>query len=560
MKSIKTLIIILLIFLFAFFTSNCNKENDILATYQLQTQKKQILRKDLNTVMDLYHLERQVKNFSYQKKIVRDLVLFNIFNNVLIKEKHNKDKIYKYISNELSHINSLSFMVPESLHAQFMKTPKVVFRAKKLLLKIKRYHPKNVKIKNSKTRPFSQEELELQDKEILERIHKIRNEIISGHITFDEAVKKYSQDYNRKNLGDLGYFTRGVKPFEIEKAVKRLNNKASSTIYRIIKKTDIYQAPSSSSKIQYILNKYIIVFPELIKEKLDEKWIKIEYRAGKFGYIEKKYIVLENQNTSDKLSKSKERVSLPIKNERTGWMLIQLNFAKKIDLNKYTDLLKEKYKDNKETEKRAKSEATRNWNKVVKIYQNQEIQIQFAKYGVDYNKLPSITKKDLTKELVFDNKKISISSQQMNKQLDFFSMQRNIAREDIDDKQINQLFRYLLNAMIYKQIAIQKDLVKSKRFQQFFNLSKLQLLSQYYKHIKWFPKMKIEDKEIKQIYNKFIEKQKKSKSTKKMISFAKAKVFIKRDLIRKRLKNIQSSAESKLLKKYKFVLRDKEFN
>ena len=54
------------------------------------------------------------------------------------------------------------------------------------------------------------------EKAVLERIREIRQEILSGKISFEEAAKKYSEGPSAPRGGSLGTFTKGrmVKPFE----------------------------------------------------------------------------------------------------------------------------------------------------------------------------------------------------------------------------------------------------------------------------------------------------------------------------------------------------------
>lgn len=51
-----------------------------------------------------------------------------------------------------------------------------------------------------------------------EEAAKIKSEIESGTITFEDAAKKYSQCPSKANGGDLGYFGRGMMVKEFETA------------------------------------------------------------------------------------------------------------------------------------------------------------------------------------------------------------------------------------------------------------------------------------------------------------------------------------------------------
>lgn len=51
-----------------------------------------------------------------------------------------------------------------------------------------------------------------------EEAAKVKSEIESGTITFEDAAKKYSQCPSKANGGDLGYFGRGMMVKEFETA------------------------------------------------------------------------------------------------------------------------------------------------------------------------------------------------------------------------------------------------------------------------------------------------------------------------------------------------------
>jgi peptidyl-prolyl cis-trans isomerase C len=205
----KKVMIVAVLTAVAFSAVSCKRASDVLAMYNGGT----ITRGEFYDWMDARRMAKDaiLKKKAQQKTHLERYAVERFVVKEAIKAGFDKKEDFLFMKN-LARRNFYS----QYLSRQMSTEGK--FREKAVKARIIKLAVKNFKIVNNKREKLTDAELDAAMKEKSEKAQSIIKEI-QGGLAFDEAAKKYSDDFSKRKGGDIGYVLEGMRGEDFSKAV-----------------------------------------------------------------------------------------------------------------------------------------------------------------------------------------------------------------------------------------------------------------------------------------------------------------------------------------------------
>lgn len=237
-------------------------EKDVL----VKIQGKEITEKDLDRIIEKYPVEKRIyfETSAGRKQLLEQKTAFTLFG--MYAKECGRDKEPDFVAH-LCDIEEqmLTQMIMQELFAGLTVTEEETEN-------FYRTHPERFAVEETvKARHIlveTQEEAE-----------QIRNKIISGEVSFEEAAKEYSICPSKEKGGDLGYFKRGMMVKEVEEAAFSLPVKECSQpvksrfgchLIEVLDKTEpgslSYEEVAEKLKAQLLSEKQQAAYEEKLEE------------------------------------------------------------------------------------------------------------------------------------------------------------------------------------------------------------------------------------------------------------------------------------------------------
>lgn len=190
----------------------CTCNSDVLARYDNKTitrgQFKQWLQ-DKN-----FNVESILKSKTQQKDKLENMAIEDIAVDEAAKEQLlNSDK-YKFLEDTAYESVLLKKLYDKKIQDNY-ELSETAYKLKQILIRIKDF-----KIVNNKSIKLSKDELEKAYAEAENRAKDIIAKLQNGG-KFEELARLYSDDFSKKNGGDIGYVVRDMLPPEVNNAIEK---------------------------------------------------------------------------------------------------------------------------------------------------------------------------------------------------------------------------------------------------------------------------------------------------------------------------------------------------
>jgi peptidyl-prolyl cis-trans isomerase C len=188
---------------------SCKRAGDVLATYNGGT----ITRGEFHDWMDARRMAKDaiLKKKAQQKSHIERYAIEKFVVQEAIKAGFDKKEDFQFMK-QLAKRNFYSQYLGKQMSTEGSFSEKAV-KAGIIKLAVK-----NFKIVNNKREKLSDPELETAMKEKIDKAQSIIKEL-DGGLAFDEAAKKYSDDFSKRKGGSIGYVLEGMRGEDFSKAV-----------------------------------------------------------------------------------------------------------------------------------------------------------------------------------------------------------------------------------------------------------------------------------------------------------------------------------------------------
>ncbi|MDH5721139.1 MAG: peptidylprolyl isomerase [Spirochaetia bacterium] len=419
--------------------------------------------------------------------------------------------------------------------------------------KQKFYHARHIILKLKESQLFMKTTDPKEEKEAYQKIEEIREEIISGKISFEKAAEKYSQDATAKKGGDLGLFMKGTMSQEFQNAVHRLAGEITGNPYRVKMVGKMFSSPSDKDK------RFAQVFQNAIvtaKEPEKDGWLKIETAPGLIYYI---------QTAKTEKLPEENKISAPVRSQ-FGWHLIELLDVKEKNYKEHIDFIfKEELKDQKNAntalaERKAQNIWKNYLNKALKSYEDNILK----KYDITIGFNVKIPDNWQNKEFLIENNNIKIKKSDF---IDFlwFISKRNFEslEQTIASDNLKRYYSMFLEASAYsKEAALNKhDL--TNEFKKALELNNDKMLAAHYRFENWvtdiYPTDDEVDKELEfAIKNDTFNRNKPHGAKRKKLDKSTMRKAVYQRLMHERIRKTLTSKDKEIEDKLKLKIHDKK--
>lgn len=192
--------------------SSCKRDSDVLATYK----GGQVTRGEFYSWLNTMRIPKEniIKKKSLQEKKIKDIVLNRLVAEEAIKNGYDKSDDFKFLHN----------LLKGKFYSDYIKkkmSENTDFKEELARARIIKLYVKNYKIEKNKRVKLSAAEVNKMTGEKKSQAESIIKELDSG-ADFAELAQKYSDDYTKKNGGDIGFFNRMMKGPEFSDAAYAL--------------------------------------------------------------------------------------------------------------------------------------------------------------------------------------------------------------------------------------------------------------------------------------------------------------------------------------------------
>jgi len=186
---------------FMMILSGCKRDSDVLATYK----DGKITRGEFTTWMDARNYPREsiLKKKSQQKVKLKQMALDRLTVSEARKAGFDKNADYIFMEKLFNRNFYAGYLFSEI-------RSRGEFSGEASSVSIIKLMVKNYRIENDSRKELTKPELEIMAAKKMEQAEQIIKKLEDGE-SFSDLAKKYSEDYSKKNGGDIGYITRNMR-------------------------------------------------------------------------------------------------------------------------------------------------------------------------------------------------------------------------------------------------------------------------------------------------------------------------------------------------------------
>ncbi len=307
------------------FSFGCRK-NDVLVTYD----KGVIKRNELRELVNLYGLQAQAQQASFQKKLVKQMVLMRILN-----EKITKDFPHYY-----SEDTSKQFFNMLALSKLFERQ----WEKKQEGIAEKFYHIQALLIRKGKDKDVISSD-DVAFNKLLEVRHYLMKDkrSIVKELTKDKAIKDIIGKAPRYRI--FNFKPISMIPSGMQSSILRLTEKVKGVSARVVQnKVTIYDKADQRSKVLSVINKNVVLtlLEPVKKQQTPKKWAKCMYIELTSGlYVRHGYVEMKNIQTLGK----ETFISYPVTTSY-GWLIFSISKLYNIHKEDFSGMLEKSNKKN----------------------------------------------------------------------------------------------------------------------------------------------------------------------------------------------------------------------
>lgn len=501
----------------------CGRGGEVLATYK----DEKVHRRDLRQLAQMYSPGSQQMNTSFQKKVVRDIVLVRSLSELAKAEGLDKTSSAAVFKEQVLKPKIAHDAVMKHWRDEINESEQLVYRASHILIK---------------------PDTSAGNDAMYQKLLEMREQIETKKTTFAELARKVSHDNStRQRGGDLGYFLLDARfPVDgfpvIHKTLKSLANGQSKFLVTREDGVPVYQSTDSDAKIVSELDPFR-AYPYTQES---DKYITLSLDDKK-GFVKKDRVTLLER---------KGNLSYPVQTSY-GWHLFMLQDHTTGDFDKTVRLVK--LADENLSDEKARHQVKLFFDRLSQQIVSQKTRIIFENSGLENTSLPELPE-DYPARPSYKFGELTIKTETIKAYLEFQKESKEQAGDvsALGKDGLNAMFHSFLRGRVYLKQAQELHLTETENYERRLQWEFKAWLAESYSRKHWYNNFQITDQDIQAEYQNY--KSMMNNRQGSVLSLNQVKDALVAQIRKQQLTSVKEQKQNELLEKIGFKIYDEYFS